>query len=1179
MRRFSLLIIGLIVASGAQAQIAFRDASQAGVAGTAGSSITHIGAGALATNDAGCPRNVAPAIPAGANGDLLIALAIAREDNATVTASAGWTLLTSASFTGQNLQGFVYYRFATGSDAITLTESGTCGSFSARVSRFRGVDPVEPFISVPLPAASTSMQNSNNIITGVETTAAPNAMLVVASFINDNDGIAQGAGWNVSYENALNLNRDLSYNLHYQLQTTAGAKSVSGWSIGATDRNIGILFSLRPAEGLSIARPPLTADGDVMVASVAVRPNTVDVAAPPGWVLVRNTAQGAGSTSRMATFYKVATTVASEPASYAFTFSGGASAGAAGGIASFSGVDTSQVIDVEGGNTTPSGVDHTANAITTTVANTMLLGSFEYASIPNAWSPPAGMAQAVDQGSTTRPNAAGVSLEMSYASQAAIGSTGGRQATSDGGGGADTGIAHLLALRPVATVRFSIVSGDFVVACAATPVAVTIIATDGGGSVLTNFSSLVNLSTSSGTGNWSVLAANGTLSNGAADDGAATYQFVPADGGEVKLNLAVPAATTLTITVQDSVSGFATTGATAVNFVANGYSILTDPIQVAGKDQTLTVEHRVSPGCGLSTANGHGGNNNVKIWLGLDSSHPVGATLPSATGTGAAVALAATEPGANNITLNFGGPGALAPGQAPLTLSTTDVGKYIVYIRDTNTVRRGTSPPITTRPFGLAFPGATHGTAQTSGLLAAAGDDFPMTVGAYRWQAADDANADGVPDAGVNITDNGLTPSFAWSVALAPALNLPGIALGALSRGAGCSGAAAIVAGEFSGGAAAVVDWCYSEAGNVFLAATATGYLNTPGANVAGNSGLDGSGAAGGYVGRFRPKQFAVSGATLGNRAASACSPPSVFTYMDEGLALGFTLTAQNAQGATTQNYTGSYAKLGLAAFAVYDFGAKNGSTDLTTRIDPGIAPTGAWSNGVANVAATTAIERATPDNPDGPYPAVQFGIAPEDSDGVTMGALDFDADGDSVNERRNLGVSTEVRFGRLRVQSAVGSEKIALGVPIRTQYWNGTGFLTNTLDSCTTIGRDNISLTFAGGSNLNACETAISTATIAFTAGAGTLRFDAPGSANTGNLLFAPQMGDTAAGSYCPSVGGALTASNPAGRSYLLGRWNDSANPDGDAATAYDDDPAARAAFGIYGSQPRNFIFLRENY
>jgi hypothetical protein len=1177
--RFAFFAAAFLFALAAQAQIALKGASQAAVASTAGGSITHVGVGAISTDDTGCPRALSPAIPGGVNGDLLIAVAIAREDAATVAASAGWTLLRAANYAGQDLQGFIFYRFATGADALTLTESGTCSTFSARVSRFRGVDAVEPFISVPLPDAGVSMQNSNNIITGSETTVAPNAMLLVASFVNDDDPVAQGGGWNASHENALNVARDLSFNLHYQLQTTAGAKTVSGWGLGATDENIGIIFSLRPAEGLSIARPAATATGDVMVASVAVRPGTIDIAPPPGWVLVRSTTQAAGTTSRIETYYKVVTDVASEPASYGFTLSGGASTGAAGGIASFSGVDTGDVVDADGGNVTPSGLTHTAGGISTTVVDTMLVGSFEFASSPSPgnWNPGSG-SEVVDQATLNPADDGGLAILMSYEPRAAIGATGNRSATASGVAG-DTGTAHLLALKPVSTVMFDITSGNYAVACAATPIAVTIAARDPGGALKTTFASLVNLSTSSGTGNWSVALAGGTLNNGAANDGAATYQFVAADGGMVRLNLAVPAATTLTISVQDTATGFVTASSTIVDFVADGYAIVVDPIQVAGRNQTLTVEHRVSPGCGLSTANGHGGNNTVKIWLGLDPSHPSGAALPSATGAGGAVALGTTEPGGNNITLNFGGPGALAPGQAPLSLSTSDVGKYVIHIRDTSTARRGSSSPITTRPFALAFTGMSHGTTAASAVLAAAGDGFPMTLGAYLWQAADDAGGDGVPDAAANVIDNGLAAHFAWSTTVAPSVNLPGVALGELRRGAGCAGTATIASGEYAGGAAAPADWCYSEAGNVLLAASAENYLNSPGVDVAGHSGLDGTGAAGGHVGRFRPKHFAVSGAALTNRLAAACAPASAFSYMDEGFQLAFALTAQNAQGATTQNYSAAYAKLVLTDFAGYAFGARSSATNLSARLDDGLAPAGSWVNGVADVAATTAIARAAPDNPDGPFASLQLGIAPSDADGVQMDTLDLDIDGNGSADRRNLGVATEIRFGRLRLQNAVGIERLALNVPVRVQYWNGSSFVTNALDSCTSIGRDNIALGFGPGSNLGNCETALSSATIALTGGVGVLRFAAPGPGNNGSVLLEPQLDSTASGSYCPAVGAAALAAVPASRSYLLGRWDDASNEDADAATAYDDDPAARAAFGVYGAQPRNFIFFRENY
>src|SRR5690606_9716287 len=106
--------------------------------------------------------------------------------------------------------------------------------------------------------------------------------------------------------------------------------------------------------------------------------------------------------------------------------------------------------------------------------------------------------------------------------------------------------------------------------------------------------------------------------------------------------------------------------------------------------------------------------------------------------------------------------------------------------------------------------------------------------------------------------------------------NLPGIAVGTISRGASCASAATIA---LAGGTVTASDWCYSEAGNVILTADVNNYL-AAGINITGNSGLDGGGS-GGYVGRFRPKRFAMSGASRINRTAAACAPASAFTYMD----------------------------------------------------------------------------------------------------------------------------------------------------------------------------------------------------------------------------------------------------------------------------------------------------------
>lgn len=107
----------------------------------------------------------------------------------------------------------------------------------------------------------------------------------------------------------------------------------------------------------------------------------------------------------------------------------------------------------------------------------------------------------------------------------------------------------------------------------------------------------------------------------------------------------------------------------------------------------------------------------------------------------------------------------------------------------------------------------------------------------------------------------------------------------------------------------------------------------------------------------------------------------------------------------------------------------------------------------------TTAILRATPDDPDGPYPALQLGIAPVDADTTAMDTLDLDVPTPTTAARRS----------RARRRS-----------------------------------------------------------------------------------------GDILPG-HC--------AAAPPG------------DPDGNASTAYDDKPSARAGFGVYGSQPGNFIYFRERY
>jgi len=1217
LRTILFALAALLAAAGAHAQIAFRGAASATT-----DSIAHIGSGAAATDDAGCPRIVSPAMPGGLAGDVLVALVNSREDSATIAATAAWTLAYSATYGGGNeLQAYIYFKVATGTntaaDPLTVTQSGSCGSLAAQVSRFRGVDPVQPLETSPIPAGNVAQQNSGNLDTGTQMTTLDGSMLLVAGFINNNRTVTEGAGWSQSFDSSLNLNRDLGMSLHYLQQVTAGAASISNWDLsgGGNDENFGVIFALRPA-GLRIPVPAGTLANDVMIASIAARPCsgtgggacTTAITPPLGWTPVNSfeqtTGGGTGGFGNVLYLYRRVASGA-EPADYTWRLGGTpVNNGAVGGILSFSGVDTTNPIVADAGQTTPSATSHSAPSIDTGAETSTMLVATHAASSSTTWTSVEGMTEAVDGASLPVPDGLGIAMAVYYQAQAVAGPTGTRTAQYSSAAAADTGAAHLLALRPsVHHYAISVFSAT-VANCDYAEVTIT---AHSAGHVAVNppVGRIVTLSVSAGvaTAAWQTPAVSGT---GVWTPAGATATYAwPGAESSFTVRLRQSAVLSLTVNANDTFVSEDATEDPAISFINSAFRIsdganapLAIGSQIAAKPsntgvgtQPLFLQAVETTPTGTCTSIFPSGAE-VDIGVGAQCNNPAACsqnvTLTTTSGTGTPTgnfvpAGAGTYPA--TIRFRF----STANAEAPFFFSYADAGQITLQFQHVTAAPAvtiaGTSNAFVTRPFGFAFRGADaataiqHGTLPTSPVLAAAGDNFTMTLAAYRWAAAED-DGTGNPLAGADLTDNGLTPNFASSTAVSVTGNLPGVAAGALSRGAGCAGAATIAAGSWSGGAATVADWCYSEAGNVLLDASAANYISA-GITVMGDSGLDGTGAAGGYVGRFKPKHFVVTGApTLTNRAALACV--STFTYMNEGLQLGFTLEARNAQNVLTQNYTGAYAKLNLASMTNLGIGARSGATILTPRVDNALAPGGSFANGVASLTAVTGIRRASPDAPDGPYAATQFAIAPNDNDpnaatGVQMQSFDLDADGGIPgNDHFAIAPATELRYGRLRLQNAYGPVSQALPIALEAQYWNGGGFVANAQDDCTSLARANIALSFTGA--IAACDTFVQQASIAFAAGSATLTLSPPGAGNSGTVLLTPQLG-TAAGSYCPAVPGGTAASTASPAAYLLGRWDDAANPDADGSTSYDDPPAGQAGFGLYGSQPKNFIFFRENY
>src|SRR2546430_15774316 len=99
--------------------------------------------------------------------------------------------------------------------------------------------------------------------------------------------------------------------------------------------------------GSRISKPSGTVAGDVMIATIAVRPNTATITTPAGWTPVLPRVDNSAGTASLAIYRRTADASDSSVTDYAWSTSGATFA--MGTIQSFSGVDTANPIDVWNG--------------------------------------------------------------------------------------------------------------------------------------------------------------------------------------------------------------------------------------------------------------------------------------------------------------------------------------------------------------------------------------------------------------------------------------------------------------------------------------------------------------------------------------------------------------------------------------------------------------------------------------------------------------------------------------------------------------------------------------------------------------------------------------------------------------------------------------------------------------
>ncbi len=729
------------------------------------------------------------------------------------------------------------------------------------------------------------------------------------------------------------------------------------------------------------------------------------------------------------------------------------------------------------------------------------------------------------------------------------------------------------------------------VTCEATPVQVSAQLADH--STYTAYQGTVTLSTSTSQGDWSLVTGSGTLANGTANDGIASYTFVSGDSGIVALGLSHTRAGTVNVNVTDGVAsergGTATAAEDAdIQFADAGFAFLANGtpaaigMQIAGKGsntapnaQTLELQAiRTDSNTGTCVAALAGTR---LVDLAFECVAPATCAGGSMTMSGASTA---------NIAGNSGTVTAYTPvsllfdavtGRAPLSFVYSDAGSVRLHARHvlaleglsgvTSTLT-GSSNAFPVRPFALHFavtgnPGASSA---SGSRFTTAGTRFNGSLRAVAWSAADDANRDGIADghestdlnaaSAANLADNTLTPNFTPGVATALTARLVEPA------GGNAPALADTTTATVSNGVAGIAGMRYDEVGIVELAAAQSGdYLGMGAAETAKIRGVTG------HVGRFYPARFAVSA-----NVPSFADSCGAFTYFDQGFVFDaapvLTVTALNTLGAVTRNYTSNGFFKFTSTLAGRSYRDTSGATAGFTATTGG-AVTRAGDTGLTG-SFTLSLPAVNGDRfayqrtrLAAPFAAnVTANFTPADLTDSDNACYDPDQNG-TCDTFSIAGVTgADLRFGRLYAGNAYGSELLTLPVPARVEYYTGSGFVVSADDTCTAIttgalnlGIDGVANTPAPGIDTVALGGGTSTAAIRFApaiAGELGMTFSPPGARNVGDIDYQFD----------------LSLATGAAAEWLRYDWNE----DG----AFDEDPTGRVSFGIFGGNAA-VIYVRE--
>lgn len=455
-----------------------------------------------------------------------------------------------------------------------------------------------------------------------------------------------------------------------------------------------------------------------------------------------------------------------------------------------------------------------------------------------------------------------------------------------------------------------------------------------------------------------------------------------------------------------------------------------------------------------------------------------------------------------------------------------------------------------------------EGNGDEAGLIMAGSDSFVVAPHSLRVQAShgtttlDNATSSGTPhwpageDFSVEVagvcSDGTVTPNFVADT------DLSAVAPFSPDTGdLGTLGGGSLVAADYSAGVAIDSSVFYSEVGTVTIAAEATNYLGS-GIDVTGNSAP---------VGRFTPHHFAVSLNTP--QFAAGCNLGS-FTYLGQSFDYAvepvIDVTAQNKQNEITVNYSGDWWKITSGATGSLTgklYSAAMGTVDISNvpEADPVISTMPGTGMGQLTFSVGDGLffERNDPVTPFDADISLEINVL--DSDGIAYADNPVRFGEATAGNGIAFDSGKEMRWGRVVLHNAYGSELVPLAMPLQAEHFDGTAFVFNSDDSCTSLSLAQLRLGNDSGEV---------PADIPITVGTGTGTTSAslldPFSAGDANLSF------TAPG----SEGYVDVTADLSLLDWLRYDWDGDGN--------HDNDPQGRATFGIYKGRP-SLIYLRETY